>query len=231
MKLSSIAVRAKKLVFLATGKLWIMDPIRNFVYDWAWSFLRDLPKKATILDIGTRNSQFAAFCAWRGFSVTAIDKDPRFPAWQDGFKRSWRVGYRTRVCDVVEIEPAARFDCIVALFSLQHAGEGDIAAYQKACTLLKPGGTMLIVNEYNPERTRFQADRVDGALRIYGPHDVAARIEKPLAASGTTLTDKSFACANFKEGTIRWSPDQAESSICFIAARKDASGRHSEEAP
>jgi SAM-dependent methyltransferase len=220
MKLSAISVPIKKFLFLAFGKLWVMDPIRNFVYQWAWSFLRSLPRSASILDIGTRNSQFAAWCAWRGFSVTAIDKDERFHSWQDAFKQSWRVEYRTMVSDVLTLDRTMRFDCILALFSLQHAGEGDSAAYRRAFSLLKPGGTFLIVNEYNSERTTFQPARDDGALRVYGPSDIAERIEKPLLESGAELSGKSFARADFKKGLIRPELDHAKSTICFIIVRK-----------
>jgi SAM-dependent methyltransferase len=220
MEISAISVPIKKFLFLAFGKLWLMDPIRNFVYQWAWSLLRSLPKSAAILDIGTRNSRFAAWCAWRGFSVTAIDKDARFLSWQEAFKRSWHVEYQTIVSDVAALDQTLRFDGILALFSLQHAGEGDIAAYRRAFSLLKPGGIFIIVNEYDPERTKFQPDRDDGALRIYGPSDIAERIEKPLIASGAELSARSFARADFRKGSIHRELAQTKSNVCLMVARK-----------
>jgi SAM-dependent methyltransferase len=220
MKIASVSVPVKKIIFLVCNKIWLMDPIRNFVYAWAWSYVRSLPKSSSLLDIGARNSQFAAFCAWRGYSVMAIDKDCRFFAWQGHIRKAWKSSYETRVRDVLQIGPDKKYDCILAIFSLQHAGDADSAGYEQAARLLDANGMFLIVNEYNSNRTEFLHGRDDGTLRRYSPQDVQSRIEKPLVSMGIVIVEKIFANADYKKSTIRWESDHTRSNICFIVARK-----------
>jgi SAM-dependent methyltransferase len=216
----ALSATFQKYFFLVTGRIRIADPIRGFVYNWAWKRLRGQPCGASLLDIGARNSRFAAFCAWRGFHVTAIDTDTRFLAWQNEAKREWRVDYATIVTDVTDLDPALRFESVLALFSLQHAGDRDIAGYEKAFALLKPGGQLLIVNEYNPQRTTVQTGRDDGTLRIYGPDDLSDRIEKPLLSLGGRIIDKRFAAADIAKGSIRWEDDPEKRAIVFLVIGK-----------
>lgn len=220
MKIASLSVPVKKIIFRVCKTIWLMDPVRNFVYAWAWSYVRLLPKSSTLLDIGARNSQFAAFCAWRGYSVLAIDKDGRFFAWQGDIRRAWNVSYETRVSDVVRIGTDKKYDCILAIFSLQHAGDADSAGYEQAAQLLGANGMFLIVNEYNPNGTEILHGRDDGTLRRYSPQDVQSRIEKPLVSAGLAIEEKIFAYADYKKSTIRWEADHARSNICIIVARK-----------
>jgi SAM-dependent methyltransferase len=221
MKIASLRVSVKKLIFYFFKKIWLMEPIRNFVYAWAWSHIETYSKSSSILDIGTRNSQFAAFCAWQGFSVTAIDKDSRLPFWQNAIQHAWNIHYEIRVMDIVLMEPIKKYDCILAVYSLQHAGEADSAGYEQAARMLEDKGILLIVNEYDPGGTGFQYDRDDGVLRRYGPHDIESRIEGPLLSAGLTIMEKRFAYANYIKNGICWKSDHTLSNTCFIVARKN----------
>lgn len=198
-----------------------MDAIRNFTYQWAWDHLKVLPAHSSVCDVGSRNSAFPAFLAWRGFDVTAVDMDKRFTQWQEGIRSSWHTKYNYVISDIRDVKGSNSFDVACALFCLQHAGDHDIEGFTSLCHLLKSGGLLLTVNEFNPEGTKWERGRDDGDLRIYGPTDLKERIELPLTSSGMLIKEKRFAKADFKNGTVSWAGDNGNANICFICAVKN----------
>lgn len=217
---SIFSVSFRKCIFLAFRRIMLMDSIRNFIYEWAWPFIRSFQRRSAICDVGSRNSSFPAFLAWRGYNITAIDIDSRFTLWQDNIRNRWNVDYKSVIGDVNEMENNNDFDVVCALFSLQHAGDDDMEGYYSIGRILKPGGMLLTVNEYNSKGTVWHRNRDDGDLRIYGPEDVKNRIEKPIQSTGMLIYEKRYASADFKRARIKWESDNLVSNVCCICARK-----------
>ncbi len=220
-KASSTGVTIRKLLFLLFGRIVLMDPIRNFTYQWAWSHLKRLPLHSSICDVGSRNSPFPAFLAWQGFLVTAIDPDHRFYQWQENIRTNWYSTYQFITSDVCDCKGTHRFSATCALFSLQHAGERDSKGFTTLCRLLKPEGLLLTANEFDPKESKWERGRDDGDLRIYSPADLKERIELPIISSGMTVIEKRYARAQFKKGKITWTKDETEANICLICAKKE----------
>lgn len=211
----------KKAVFTLSGRLLLMDPVRNFVYQWTWSCLQGLPRtRGPVLDIGSRASPFPAFLAWRGFNVVAVDPYPQFVPRHNEIRRAWNVSYRTVNSDVSRVPADKPFPVVLALLSLQHAGDGDVDGYRTAGEMLGPNGMLLTVNEFDSRGTRLHRGRPDGDMRIYGPDDISERIEKPLAGSGVTVTQKRFAARNRTSHTLAWTENPERAGFCFLLGTK-----------
>jgi len=216
------ATRIRKLLFLLTGKLFLADPIRNRVYMWAWEHLQKMPEGCFVCDIGSRDSILPSFLAWRGFEVTSVEPDTRFTGAQMANARKWGVSFEICPCDLCSIPSSRNFDCILSIFSLQHAGEGDIESYLHTGKLLRSGGVILTVNEFNSGETKWQRNRDDGDLRIYGTSDEQTRIEKPLLDSGTVIFEKKYASfvkrTGYRDLVFTGDPERAD--IVFIAGKR-----------
>lgn len=210
----------RKLYFTASGRLLLSDRIRNHVYQWAWQYIKDLAPRSTILDIGSRDSLFPAFLAWKGHRIRVIERDVRFNSRQALNGRRWGVEMSIESCDFLSASIPVSFDAICSLFSLQHAGDDDIAAYRRAASLLNPGALFLSATEYCHTGERFHAGRDDGTMRIYGPAEVKQHIEKPLSAAGVIECNRQF-CTASDHGTITGvnvSPEKA--SFLLLLFRK-----------
>jgi SAM-dependent methyltransferase len=210
----------RKLGYSLSGKLLLSDAVRNFAYQWAWSVLRTLPKGSRICDIGSRSSLFPAFLAWRGFKVDIVEKDNRFIDVQKRVARSWNVRYGVHEADFLIFDPPEKFNVISSLFSLQHAGENDVPAYGKAAALLAPGGMFLSACEYDDRATRWHEGRDDGAMRIYGPQDIAHRMETSLVSGGMDIVERKYAGFTKSGRGVEWREDPEGSAFFFLCARK-----------
>jgi SAM-dependent methyltransferase len=210
----------RKLGYSLSGKLLLSDAVRNFAYQWAWSVLRDLQKGSLICDIGSRSSLFAAFLAWRDFKVDIVEKDRRFIDMQRNIARSWKVHYNVHEADFLLFCPPEKYNVISSLFSLQHAGENDVPAYGKAAALLGPGGMFLSACEYDDRATRWHEGRDDGAMRIYGPQDIAHRMEKPFVSGGMEIVERKYAGFTKSGRGVEWRKDPEGSAFFFLCARK-----------
>lgn len=217
---SQINIPLKKLIFTLKHKLLINDAIRNFSYQWLWNHIKTFPPRTTVCDIGSRDSALASFLAWRKFSVTAIDPDHHFFSWQKRNQILWKVNFSIIENDFLEYDSKAFFDIIIAIFSLQHAGEKDIDAYIKAASLLNQNGLLFIANEYDHQGTRWQRNRIDGDLRIYGPDDLQKRIIEPLSLCQMDIRDHCYAKIKNSGSTLCWTKDPDKSNFCFICAQK-----------
>jgi len=214
------ATALKKIMFRLFNKIRLMDPIRNFAYTWVWERMNALPRSTQVLDVGSRNSPFPAFCAWQGFAVTAIDIDERFFSWQNRIRRRWRCCLGIRQTDIRDVPDEERYGAVIAVFSLQHAGRSDSNCYRKAASLLVPGGVLLLVNEYSPRGTIILQGRDDGDLTRYGPAELESRIEQPLLSAGMSAEEKLFAHAQFEKGVVCFPADHHTGSVCLMSWKK-----------
>jgi len=210
----------RKSAYVCNGSIMLSDRVRNFAYAWAWSWIQSLDRSSSIVDIGSRDSLFPAFLAWRGYCVTVVEKDQRFADTSARISRRWNVGYAIQTEDFASSGFEPGFNAILSLFSLQHAGENDIPAYRKASELLALGGMFLSVCEYDGRETVWQTDRDDGPLRIYGPRDIEERIEKTLMEGGLEIVEKRFATWNKGGKRLHWDKTGEAAQFCFLIGKK-----------
>ncbi len=211
----------KKAVYAFSGKLFLSDPVRNRTYRWAWGHLRSLPKTSLVVDVGSRDSLFPAFLAWRGHVVKVVERDARFTVRQIANSRRWGVRVMIDNCDFLAPTIDRPCDAICSLFSLQHAGDDDIAAYRLAARLLRSGGLLLSATEYRHEGTRFKFGCDDSAMQIYSPDDIEKRIEAPLFREGMIEYDRHYLLVT-KEGKVKVADDTpGKSSIVLLLFRKE----------
>jgi SAM-dependent methyltransferase len=211
----------RKAVFLVSGRLLLSDALRNKVYQWAWSGLASLPHGAGIIDIGSRDSLFPLFLAWRRFAVLIVERDARFIARERRYAQRWGVTVPMDNCDFLAAEVPGSPDAVCSLFSLQHAGDGDVDGYRKAARLLKAGGLFLSATEYRHAGTRFQHDRDDGSMRIYGPEDIDLRIVDPLSGEGMAECDRRYLAVRRAGHFVSVNCAPADASVLLLMFRKN----------
>lgn len=210
---------ARKIIFFSLRKILLSDPVRNFAYEWAWFHLRSRGPRARICDIGSRSSAFPAFCSWQGHTVAAVERDSRFVEKQKQLAALWGVRLEVMSGELagIQLQPA-RFDTVLSLFSLQHAGDEDTKNYRAAVALLRENGMLLSVSEYRHAGTVWQRGRDDGDLRRYGPEDIVRRIKEPCERIGVRWIDERYA-ARLNSGRVVWStPEKAD--FCFLCGVK-----------
>ncbi len=181
---------ARRILCGVLGRPILSDSLRNGVYAWAMGYVGRYPHKAALLDVGSRNSLFPAFCAKRGYAVSLIDPDSASTAAQEIIARRWGVALRTMTLPAHRLTDGKRCAVITALFSLQHAGDDDIIGLERCCSLLAPGGTLLVVNECCEGPSRIQDQRVDGDMRIYSDDDIRQRITGVMSAAGLRIAEE-----------------------------------------
>ena len=99
-------------------------------------FLALMPPGALILELGCGSGRDAARMAARGFRVEATDGVPEMAKLAEA-----RLGRPVRVMRFDELDAVARFDGIVAAYSLLHVPrEGLRAVLARIWRALKPGG-------------------------------------------------------------------------------------------
>ncbi|MBN1578318.1 MAG: hypothetical protein JW913_17285 [Chitinispirillaceae bacterium] len=182
----------KKTVFILSGNFFLSDAVRNTTYQWAWGHLRGLQCGSSVVDIGSRDSLFPAFLAWKRYAVRVVERDARFTGRQIINGKRWGVRMIVDNCDFLIAAVPHPCDAVCSLFSLQHAGNKDTPAYCRAARLLRPGGLLLSAAEYCHKGSRFHEGRDDGAMRIYGPEDIEKRIEAPLFSEGMVEFDRQY---------------------------------------
>lgn len=210
----------KKAFITFSGRLYLSDAVRNAAYRWAWAHIRELPTGASVVDIGSRDSLFPAFLAWRRYFVRSIERDNRFSLRQQVIRRHWNVSYVIDNCDFLAATIPGKCDAICSLFSLQHSGDDDIYAYRSAARQLRDGGMLLSATEYRHAGTRFQLERDDGAMRIYGPDDIGSRLEKPLFDEGMTEFDRVYLGVSENLKNVFTVTEPKDASYIFLLFRK-----------
>jgi len=211
----------RKTLFYVSGKPVLSDRVRNVAYAWAYGRLKTLyPQALSVCDVGSRDSLFPAFLAWRGFHVTAVDIDPEFVTCQERARRDWNVKLQTVVGNIVSVGAGRSFGSVVCLFSLQHARD-DSAAYRRIASIVEPGGLVLTVNEYHHAGTVWHKGRDDGDMRLYGKEDFAAHVEQPLFKGAVALEEKKFArFGNGKRRGLVFVDNPEEANVVLWVGRK-----------
>ena len=210
----------KKCLFSTTRTLLLSDKVRNSTYCWAWEHLRNLPSRSLIIDIGSRDSLFPVFLSWQRYLVRVIERDARYCTRQVAHTKRWHVPLIVDNCDFLAATIPGRCDAICSLFSLQHAGDDDIAGYRYAAQNLRSGGIFLSATEYRHEGTRFHYGRDDGTMRIYGPDDVDGRIVTPLIEEGMAEIDRWYMKKTTKGDLIESNDSPEECAILYLLFRK-----------
>lgn len=129
-------------------------------YSYVLSRMRQTDAESC-LDFGSRYSLLPSFLARAGFSVTAYDRDDGVLEWQRKIGRQYNLNGKLKAVTVLPaIEKS--IDAITAVWAVQH---NDIFAIPKIVRtlfdLLKPGGSLLYVGSFTPEKTFHQTDRKD----------------------------------------------------------------------
>ncbi len=214
----------RKRYFALSGALSLSDSVRNTAYRWAWGHLRYLSTGAIIIDIGSRDSLFPSFLAWRGFFVRVVERDARFYSNQKKNSRNWNVRLVFDNCDFLAATLPGPSDAICSIFSLQHAGDDDIPSYRSAARWLRPGGLFLSAIEYRHRGTSFHYGRDDGTMRVHGPDDVAERIVAPLSDGGMVETERQVfgTTQNGKIGFFNDTPGSGMFMLQLFKKMRDA---------
>ncbi len=210
----------KKSIFILSGQVFLSDPVRNRIYKWAWGHLRLLRHGAVVVDIGSRDSLFPSFLAWRGYDVRVIERDGRFIQRQDENAKNWNVRLIVDNSDFSDADADYTCDAVCSLFSLQHSGDDDIKAYRKAARILRPEGLFLSATEYSPAGTVFQSGRDDGNMRIYGPQDITFHIGQPLLSEGMTEYDRQYFALNKQGRMVTVNDDPLKAAFLAIVFKK-----------
>lgn len=214
----------RKIAFVCFGRLVLSDKVRNHVYGWAWSHLKGLPKGSAIIDIGSRDSFFPSFIAWRGYSVRVVERDGRFIGLQQTNSLRWGVHLEVDNSDFLAASISSPCDAICSLFSLQHAGDRDSEAYCRAARLLRPGGLLLAAMEYCHDAMRFEYGRDDGTMRVYDDCAIAERIRAPLVAEGMVECDGRYCTVMKGRGVFEVGRAAATATIAMLLFRKTDKG-------
>jgi hypothetical protein len=114
-----------------------------------------------ILDIGAGESPFAVQILRKGCAIVAVDHDA------GRLERGWIHADRKIDCvvgDIREVEIPGRFDCVTAVYSLQHMIGFEPAIWVKIRGWLKDGGTCLVMARYRDESPRYEGSRGDPLL-------------------------------------------------------------------
>ena len=121
----------------------------NHYHDFLLSQLP--PNCGTVLEIGCGTGAFSRRLAERGANVLAIDLSPEMiRVARDRSSQLANVSFE--VADVMSRDfPRGRYDCIASIATLHHVPQRDTLLKLKEA--LKPGGVMLILDLFQPERT------------------------------------------------------------------------------
>lgn len=139
-------------------------------YSWIRSRIARKPLKRAILDFGSRESELPSKLALWGSYVSTFDRDETSASEQKKISANLRARNVTPLpsLDGVQGLGAERgkgsYDVITACWALQHnlPAETEIPKLVKQlASLLKPGGSLLIVSSYTPDRTFEQHNRKD----------------------------------------------------------------------
>jgi ubiquinone/menaquinone biosynthesis C-methylase UbiE len=128
--------------------------------------LRHLPSNCqNALEIGCGTGAFARLLAQRSQNVLALDLSPEMIriARERSAQFSNLEFELADVCD--RVFPAEIFDCIVTIAALHHMPLREIVLKMKAA--LKPGGVLLVLDLFEPERNLLKPEGLlDAGLNI-----------------------------------------------------------------
>jgi hypothetical protein len=158
--------------------LKLSDNIRQYTYNWICNHLSLIKKPSTLLDIGTRESKFAAYMSSQGYKVTSIERDTKFIDLQNKYEKEFDTKYEILTTDLLDLPDEPKYDLVTAIYSLQHNIEKDIHCYEKAAKLCNQ--YLYIINEFKSEKEELKLGRNDGDMRVYSLDQVWERIVEPV---------------------------------------------------
>lgn len=126
---------------------------------YATFLLRHLPSNCRdVLEIGCGTGSFARLLAKRSQSVLAIDLSPEMiRIARDGSTRFPNIEFE--LADVRDrVLPDDSFDCIATIATLHHLPFREVLLKMKAA--LKPGGVLLVLDLFQPERNLLRPEGV-----------------------------------------------------------------------
>lgn len=185
----------------------------------------------SLLDVGCGTGGFARAVAPRCDRVTAIDLSPRMIETARRHRGSpSNIEYSVRDVFSDSLAPAS-FDAVVSIAAVHHIGLS--AAFARFASLLRPGGTMLVVDLVSPESlfdralrfvayafappVRFwnsgrllQPRAVRAAWALHEEHDTFATMREVRAVSKSVLPESRASRRLFLRYCLRWKrPDAA----------------------
>jgi SAM-dependent methyltransferase len=117
---------------------------RIWEYPWLWFHLKDLPRNARILDIGSERSSFPWYLAAQGFDVTVSDTTEDYWGLWNEASRRLGVTPRLRVLDAQDLAVATgSVDVYESVSILEHIPDKG-KALEEAARVLKPGGLLIM---------------------------------------------------------------------------------------
>lgn len=114
------------------------------------NFLESRPgSRGTALDVGCGTGNYSIYLAQHGYTVIGVDVAQKALDIATERAKSLNLPIAFRQGDVTalsQVVPGETFDLILDYSILHHIAPADVAAYAKQfATLLKPGGTLLLV--------------------------------------------------------------------------------------
>jgi ubiquinone/menaquinone biosynthesis C-methylase UbiE len=128
--------------------------------------LRHLPLKChDVLEIGCGTGAFARLLAKRSQNVLALDLSPEMIR----IARESSTEFPNIEFELADVRdrvlPLERFDCIVTIATLHHLRIREVLLKMKAA--LKPGGVLLILDLFEPERNLLEPEGLlDASLNV-----------------------------------------------------------------
>jgi ubiquinone/menaquinone biosynthesis C-methylase UbiE len=133
---------------------------------YAGFLLRHLPVNCqNALEIGCGTGAFARLLAQRSQNVLALDLSPEMIRIA-GERSAQFANIEFELADVCErVLPAKSFDCIVSIATLHHLPFREVLLKMKAA--LKPGGVLLVLDLFEPERNLLKPEGLlDAGLNV-----------------------------------------------------------------
>jgi len=117
---------------------------RIWEYPWLWFHLKDLPRNARVLDIGSERSPFPWYLRTQGFDVIVSDvTGEHWDLWKEASRRIG-VSPRLRILDSQDLALAtASVDVYESISILEHVPD-KAKAIEEAGRVLRPGGLLLL---------------------------------------------------------------------------------------
>lgn len=195
----------------------LQDPIRNFAYEQILPAMQSPLIAPRVLDIGVRDSGFAAYLAQQGYQVTAIDRED-FSSPQDNWKKRLSTEFTFKCIDFLSSDLQEPVDIVTSVYALQHNVAGDTECYRKCAKLATK--QIFITNEFNYEKTLLHLGRNDGDMRIYSMEDVQNRIIAPIQSVKPWDITTIFSKFKFETQQVSPATQQDANSITLMFSSK-----------
>jgi SAM-dependent methyltransferase len=103
----------------------------------------EIPRGASVLDLGCGSGWTSLFLAEAGYEVTAVDLVPSNVELTEGRAARWNVSLTARIADMDELELGRRFDFALVYDALHHSTRPR-RVLERVAAHLEPGGWVLL---------------------------------------------------------------------------------------